>query len=201
MTLPLNDGGLASGLLFGIMFGFILEGAGFGSPRKLVAQFQWRDFAVFKVMMTAVVTAAAGLWLLEAIGWLAPGSVYVPTNFFWSVAAGGVLIGAGFAIGGYCPGTAAAGLASGRLDALAFIAGMVGGIWLFALVFDDIIPFYRAGAGPEGQTLPDLLDVPASVVIVALAAVAVLGYALALRVERSRGGPLGVTDILPGSRR
>ena len=157
MTLPLYDGGVASGLLFGLLFGFVLEGAGFGSPRKLVAQFQLRDFAVFKVMLTAVVVCALGLWLAQGAGWIKPGAVYVPTSFFWSIAGGGALIGAGFAIGGYCPGTAVAGLGSGRLDALVFIAGMVIGVWGFAALFDVVTPFYQAGKGPEGQTLPALL--------------------------------------------
>lgn len=196
MTFPLNDGGMTSGLLLGLLFGFILEGAGFASPRKLVAQFQLRDFAVFKVMMTAVVVAAFGLWLAEAAGVLKPNAVYVPTNFLWSIALGGALIGAGFAVGGYCPGTAAAGLAGGRFDALVFIGGMVVGVWIFAAAFEPMIPFYRAGQGPEGQTVAQLFGLPPLAVIVALALVAVAGFILAARLERRHGGPLTVEDVL-----
>jgi len=191
MTLPLYDGGVASGLLAGILFGFVLEGAGFGSPRKLVAQFQLRDWAVFKVMFTAVVVCAAGLWLAEAAGMIKPNAVYVPTLWFWAVAAGGALMGAGFAIGGYCPGTSAAGLASGRVDAVVFIIGMVGGIWLFAAFFDGLRPLYGAAKGPDGQSLDALLGLPAIVVIGILAAVCAVGYAVARRFESRRGGPLG----------
>ncbi len=191
MTLPLFDGGVASGLLAGILFGFVLEGAGFASPRKLTAQFQLRDWAVFKVMVTAVVVCAAGLWLAEALGLMKAHAVFVPTLWFWAVAGGGALIGAGFAIGGYCPGTSAAGLASGRIDALVFIVGMVGGVWLFAAFFDDMRPFYGAGRGPEGQTIDSLIGVPSIFIILILAVVCGAGYALARRFESRHGGPLG----------
>ncbi|MCO5126332.1 MAG: hypothetical protein M9957_03165 [Rhodobacteraceae bacterium] len=62
MSFPLYDLGLPSGLLAGLLFGYALEAAGFGSPRKLTAQFSLRDFAVFKVMFTAVLVAAIGLY-------------------------------------------------------------------------------------------------------------------------------------------
>lgn len=194
MSLPLYDGGIASALLTGILFGYVLEGSGFGSPRKMVAQFTLKDFAVFKVMFTAVIVAAVGLWLLEIGGLLKPGSFFVPTMYFGAFAVGGVLIGAGFAIGGYCPGTSATGLASGRLDALAFMAGMVAGVGIFAGVFEKIHAFYIFGQGPKGQTLSQLLGLPAIIILVALIVVAAAGFALANRLERRRGGPLTVED-------
>jgi len=196
MTLPLGDSGAVLALILGFFFGLVLEGAGFGSPRKLVAQFTLRDFAVFKVMMTAVVVAATGLWLLEAIGLIGSGALYVPTLFFWSIAGGGVLIGAGFAMGGYCPGTSAAGLASGRIDALAFIAGMVAGIGVFALLFDGLRPFYNAAQGAPRQTLDQLLGLPVPVILIVLAAAAVGGFLLARRLEGRFGGPLTSAQVL-----
>jgi cytosine/uracil/thiamine/allantoin permease len=158
--------------LTSLLFGFVLEGAGFDSPRKLVAQFTLKDFAVFKIMFTAVIVAAVGLWLFEASGLIKPRRFYVPTMYFGAFALGGLLIGAGFAIGGYCPGTSAAGLASGRLDALAFMAVMAAGIGFFAGVFEKIYAFYVSGQGPKGQTLPDLLGLPSVIILVALIAVA-----------------------------
>jgi uncharacterized membrane protein YedE/YeeE len=108
MNWPLYDNGVLSGPFLGLLFGLALEGAGFGSARKLTAQVTLRDFSVFKVMFTAVVVATIGLWLSEIFGLIAPHSVYIPTLFLWSMALGGVLIGTGFALGGYCPGTPAA---------------------------------------------------------------------------------------------
>lgn len=196
MSLPIYDGGAASGLLAGMLFGYVLEGAGFGSPRKLTAQFRLVDWSVFKVMFTAVIVAAAGLWLAEVSGSIGANAVYVPTLYFWAIAAGGALIGAGFAVGGYCPGTAAVGLGSGRIDAFVFILGMVAGTAVFAAVFAPLEAFYMAGQGPEGQTVSALIGMPDWVVLVALAVLAVVGWRIGSHFERRLGGPVTVDDVL-----
>ena len=200
MSWPLYDGGIWPAVLLGLLFGLALEGGGMGSPRKLAAQFTLRDFTIFKVMFSALIVAAVGLWLTGVLGGIAPRSVYIPTLFFWSVAAGGALIGAGFAIGGYCPGTSAVGLASGRWDALAFIAGMVAGVAVFAGVYDLIEPLYQAAPGPEGQTLDQLLGVPVPAILIVLTAVAVVGFWLGSRMEARFGGPLRAEDIVADGR-
>ncbi|MCF3972612.1 DUF6691 family protein [Paracoccus salsus] len=191
MEQPLYDSGVAAGLLAGVLFGYFLEAAGFGSPRKLTAQFRLQDWAVFKVMFTAVIVAATGLWLLDVFGVFGPDKIYVPTSFFWAIALGGLLIGAGFAIGGYCPGTSVAGLASGRLDALVFMVGMVLGVWVFAWAYEPLEWIYFAAEGPQGQSLSQLFGVPTWVILLALLAIAVAGFRIGSRLERRLGGPLG----------
>ncbi len=198
MTFPLYDNGMIAGLLAGILFGYVLEGAGFGSPRKLTAQFALRDWAVFKVMFTAVIVAAAGLWLAEAVGLIAANAVFVPTLFFWAIALGGLLIGAGFALGGYCPGTSTVGLFSGRADALVFIVGMILGTALFAAAFGPLDDLYRAAEGSDGQTLMDLTGLSTWVVLLMLVMVAVGGFTLGNWCERHFGGPLTADDIITG---
>ncbi|GBD41559.1 hypothetical protein HRbin39_00942 [bacterium HR39] len=196
MTLPLYDNGLLSGLFLGLLFGFALEAAGFGSPRRLTGQFLLRDWSVFKVMFTAVIVAALGLWLFQTLGWLGPGSYFVPGLLLYGTFFGGVLIGVGFMLGGYCPGTSAVGLASGRIDALVFMIGMVAGSAVYAAVFDWIRPFALATAGPGGWTLPQLFGVPDIVVIAALAVIAFLGWKLGTAMERRLGGPYRAEQIL-----
>jgi hypothetical protein len=200
MNLPLYDGGIASGLLSGILFGYVLESAGLGSPRKLTAQFRFTDWSVFKVMFTAIIVAATGLYAASATGLLPAGSYFIPTTFFWATLTGGVLVGAGMAIGGYCPGTSAVGLASGRLDSLFFMVGMVLGTGLFAGVFESIEGFYLAGQGPEAQTLDQLFGIPAWAVIAVLAVVAVLGFALGSWLERRTGGVITAEQLSDGER-
>lgn len=195
MTLPLYEGGPWLALLLGVLFGVVLEGAGFGSPRKLTAQFTLRDFTVFKVMFTAVVVAAIGLYVVEAIGASKPDGVYIPTLYLWSIALGGALIGAGFAVGGYCPGTSAVGCASGRADALVFILGMVIGVGVFAVLFEPLQALYWAAEGPKRQTLDALLGVPTPLLLAALAVIAAVGVWLGGRVERAFGGPLSVAEV------
>ncbi|MCB1900171.1 YeeE/YedE thiosulfate transporter family protein [Cognatazoarcus halotolerans] len=194
--MPFNDIGLASGLLCGFLFGYVLENAGFGSPCKLTAQFRMSDWSVFKVMFTAIVVAAVGLFVLRSIGLVAPGSMYVPPAFLGAVAIGGALIGAGFAVGGYCPGTSVVGLFSGRLDALLFSIGLVGGTWLFAGSFDAVEKWTTAGESTAGDTLPVALGVPEWVILVAMIAAAVMIFVIGGRIERHFNGPLDASAAM-----
>lgn len=123
---------LGIALLLGVGFGFSLERAGFGSARKLTAVFYLYDMAVTKVMFTAVVTAMAGLVILSSAGLLDLAALYVEPTHFVGAAIGGLVFGAGFVIGGYCPGTSIAGCATGRIDALVFAAGLLAGVYAFA---------------------------------------------------------------------
>ncbi len=198
MSLPIYDGGVAAGLLSGIVFGYILENAGFGSPCKLTAQFRFRDWSVFKVMFTAIVVAAVGLVALEALGVLRPNGVFVPSTFFWATLLGGVLIGAGFAFGGYCPGTSVVGFFSGRIDALVFMFGMLVGTGFFAGVHEKLAGLMRS-AKLEAKTLPQLLGLSEWVVLVALVVVAVVVFKLAGVLERRLGGPLDAEEIREGA--
>jgi len=195
MSWPLYESGFWAALLLGLLFGLALEGAGFGSARKLTAQFTLRDFAVFKVMFTAVLVAAAGLWALESAGVIGPRSVFIPTLYLWAIAAGGALIGTGFVIGGYCPGTCVVAVASGRLDALGFVAGMIAGVWAFAAGFDALRPFYLAAEGPAGQTLDRLLNVPEPVVLAVLIVIAAVGFWLGSLAEQRFGGPIRAEEV------
>ncbi|MBI2348876.1 MAG: YeeE/YedE family protein [Deltaproteobacteria bacterium] len=95
------DMGLAFALIAGLLFGFFLERAGFGSARKLTAIFYLQDFAVLKVMFTAVVVGAVGLLLLGGAELLDSDLLAIPPTYLWPQAVGGLLIGLGFVLGGY----------------------------------------------------------------------------------------------------
>ena len=88
-------------LLLGFFFGFFLERAGFSSAKKLTAQFYFKDFSVLKVMFTAIVVTMLGVAYLAASGWLDMSQVYVPLTFLGPQITGGLLLGAGFILGGY----------------------------------------------------------------------------------------------------
>jgi hypothetical protein len=188
---PLNSGGVASGLACGVLFGYVLESAGFGSPRKLTAQFALTDWSVFKVMFTAIVVAALGLWLLRLMGLMAADSVFVPPALVMASAVGGALVGAGFAIGGYCPGTSAVGLASGRLDALVFIIGLLIGTALFAAVYGPALRSLMAmGELIDGDTFSDAYGVREPLVLGVLALALVGIFYLGSWFESRSSGPI-----------
>ena len=149
---------LAIAALLGLGFGIALERAGFASARRLTAVFYLYDMAVVKVMFTAIVTAMAGLAVLAGVGALDLSELYVEPTFLTAQLVGGLVFGAGFIIGGYCPGTTIAAMASGRKDGYAFAAGMLAGVLAYAELTPGIETWIRANATPD-LTLPALTGI------------------------------------------
>lgn len=149
---------LGIALALGVGFGFCLERAGFGSARKLTAVFYLWDMAVVKVMFTAIVTAMVGLFLLSAGGWMDLGELYLEPTHFAAQAIGGLVFGAGFIIGGYCPGTSVAAVMTGRKDGMAFALGMLAGVTAYAEFTPGIEAWIKAGSRGE-MTLPSITGI------------------------------------------
>jgi hypothetical protein len=133
---------MVAALLVGAGFGFVLERGGFGRADNLAAIFYGRDFRVMRVMFTAIVTAMLGLYLCDLLGVMPLGSIGLLDTYLLPQLAGGLLLGAGFIIGGYCPGTSVVATMSGKLDGLAFIVGLFGGSVVFTLGYDVLRPFH-----------------------------------------------------------
>jgi uncharacterized membrane protein YedE/YeeE len=170
----------------GLGFGFFLERAGFGSARKLAAQFYLYDMSVFKVMFTAIVTAMLGVTYLGWIGWLDLDLVYLVPTYLWPQVVGGLVLGVGFVIGGYCPGTSVAALATGRIDAMVYALGIFAGTFVYAEVYPSIKGFVNADA--MGQvTLPGLFGLPWGLVVFVVVVIAVAGFWGATKIERWAG--------------
>jgi len=181
-----EDFSLLVAVLIGIGFGFFLERAGFGSARKLVAQFYLTDLAVFKVMFTAIVTAMLGAGALSWMNVLDLSEVYLTPTFWAPQIAGGLLLGAGFVIGGYCPGTSIAAAATGRIDGLVCALGILAGTFTFAGLFPWLKGLYLAGSAGE-LTLPQLLNLPYGLVASAVLAIALAAFYAATLIERRVG--------------
>ena len=193
MTLPLytsdafsEDLSLLVAVLIGIGFGFFLERAGFGSARKLVAQFYLTDLAVFKVMFTAIITAMLGLYVLSFLNVLDLSAVYLAPTHWAPQIVGGLLLGAGFVIGGYCPGTSIAAAATGRIDGLVCALGIVSGTLTFSALFPWLKDFYLSTDAGE-MTLPQFLGLPHGLVVVAVVVMALCGFRAASFIERRIG--------------
>lgn len=150
---------LVLGFGFGFLFGVALEQAGFGNSRKLTAQFYLHDMAVYKVMFTAVVTSMFLTAVSAALGILDFGQLYIPATFLWPQIIGGTLLGMGFTLGGYCPGTSVVAVGSGKLDGLIYVGGFMAGLLIFPLIFDNIEGLYNAGSLGI-VTLYDWVDIP-----------------------------------------
>lgn len=173
MTFPLDVlkeapqlGWLVS-LLVGFGFGYVLERAGFGRSTKLAAQFYLTDLTVLKVMFSAIVTAGLGLVLFHGVGLVDAEAIAreaASTTLVWPMVLGGLLLGVGFVVSGYCPGTSMVATASGNVDGLVALVGVIAG----GVVYGEVYPFIAdfARSGDLGQTyLPDVLGLPRAVVM------------------------------------
>jgi uncharacterized protein len=117
--------------IIGIGFGFVLEQSGFSSSRKLAGVFYGYDTVVLKVFFTGAITCMLGLLFFSLFDWVDLSLVYVNPTYLPSAIIGGVVMGAGFIIGGYCPGTSFCGASIGKIDGLVFVAGLFIGVAIF----------------------------------------------------------------------
>jgi rhodanese-related sulfurtransferase len=173
--------------VIGIGFGFFLERAGFGSARKLAAQFYFTDLSVLKVMFTAIITAMGGLYALSRLGLVDLSLVYLTPTFLAPQIAGGLILGFGFVIGGYCPGTSCVAAATGRIDGMVYLGGMVAGL----LGFAEVYPFFAKWlhATPMGTiTLPKLTSLPYGVLVFGVILMALGAFLAAEWAEKRFGG-------------
>ncbi len=173
-----TDVSLIIAFIIGIAFGFALERGGFGRATILAAQFYFSNMRVLKVMFTAIVTAMLGLFFLSVIGFLDLSLIYLtPTNVMPNLV-GGLVAGVGFVIGGYCPGTSIVAVATGKIDALVYVIGMLFGIFVFGEMFPSIENFFNSTA-MGSVTLPQFLNIPYGVVVFLVVLMAVGAFASA----------------------
>jgi len=178
-----DEASLVVAFVIGIGFGFFLERGGFGSARKLTSQFYLDDLAVFKVMFTAIVTAMLGVFYLSWLGILDLSLVDLVTTNLWPQIVGGLVLGFGFVIGGYCPGTSLVAAVTGRIDGLVFILGVMAGVFAFGEAFPLLKGFYESGDFGK-LTLPQAFHLPYGLVVFLVVVMAVGGFMGAEWVER-----------------
>jgi hypothetical protein len=151
-------------LAIGFAFGFVLESAGFGDARRLAAQFYFRELVVLKVMFTGIVVAMTLVFLSTALGLLDYDEVWVNPTYLWPGIVGGLIMGLGFIIGGYCPGTSLVSLATLKVDGTFFVLGVITGV----LAFGDTVAYFNSfwNSSFMGRfTLPELFGLDTGVVV------------------------------------
>ncbi len=171
-------------LLIGIAFGYLLEKGGFGNSRKLVSQFYFTDWAVLKVMFTAIIVAMLGLLYLNWMGILDLNKVYIVPTYFWAQMFGGALLGFGFIFGGYCPGTSIVSAVTGKIDGMVFVLGVFIGTMLFGDVLYDWLEGIYFSGNMGKVTLPEFFGMNAGVIAFIIVLIAVGAFWIAEKTEK-----------------
>lgn len=141
-----NELNLVVAIFIGIAFGFVLEQAGFSTSKKLVGLFYGYDFTVLRVFFTAGLVAMVGVVVFDHFGIIDISLIYINPTFLWSAIVGGLIMGMGFVVGGFCPGTSVCAAAIGKIDAMIFIAGSFIGVYSFAEGYPLFEGLYKAAS-------------------------------------------------------
>lgn len=172
------DFSLVIAFAIGIGFGFALERGGFGNARILASQFYFTDMRVLKVMFSAIVTAMLGVFFFVAFGWLDLSLVYYTDTNLIPQIVGGLILGVGFVVGGYCPGTSCVSAATGRIDGVIYLLGVMAGIFVFGEIFPLIEGFYYS-SNMGRVFLPDYLGMSYGMIVFLVVLMAVGAFAAA----------------------
>lgn len=165
------------GFVIGGFFGAFLFLGGLANPDKIVGTLRLKDFHAMRTIAVFLLVSIFGTWVLEMLG-LAHFSVKPAA--FASVLLGGALLGVGFGLTGYCPGTGLACAAAGRLDAFIAVIGMILGALAYILIYTSIAMPLDKVANYGKVMLPEITGTPRAVWVVVL----VVGGGLALYLTR-----------------
>jgi len=144
---------LLYGIMTGFLFGFLMQKAHVIRYEKQVGAMRLIDFTIFKFMLSAIIVAMVGIYALKGQGMA---ELSVKTTILGANIIGGIFFGMGWAVVGYCPGTAAGAVGEGRWDALSGILGMIVG----AMAYAEAYPLMKKTVLTWGNfgkvTLPDV---------------------------------------------
>jgi rhodanese-related sulfurtransferase len=174
---------LVVALLLGIGFGIVLEQAGFSSSRRLAGVFYGYDVTVLRVFFTAGVTAMSGVLLLGYFGLLDTDAIYVNPLWLYPAIVGGLIMGVGFILGGYCPGTSICAAAIGKIDGMFFVGGGILGIFAFGELYPLYEKFYESSSFGAVKVF-DSLGISQGLFAFLLIAVAIGAFIVATIIEK-----------------
>jgi uncharacterized membrane protein YedE/YeeE len=128
-------------LFIGIAFGFILERGGFANSKHIASVFYFRNLRVSHTMVATILTTSTWMIIAIYLGWVDFNKVFIPSTYLMPYVVGGALFGIGMVMSGWCPGTAVAGIATGKVDAAVFGLGLLAGMLFYFGIYDYIADF------------------------------------------------------------
>ncbi|MBF0239232.1 MAG: YeeE/YedE family protein [SAR324 cluster bacterium] len=195
------SGSYVVALLIGLGFGAVLEMSGFGDSRKLAGQFYLKDMTVLKVMFTGIIVTATLIFTATSLGFLDFDRVWVNPTYMVPGIVGGLVMGVGFVIGGFCPGTSVVAMSTLKIDGLFFVLGVLFGVFLFSESVGSFDTFWRS-TDMGRFTLADLFGIDAGIVLLGLILIALAAFYGAEISEKFFGGkiPLAKISLMPRNR-
>jgi len=173
--------------LIGFAFGFTLEMSGFGDSRKLAAQFYFTELTVLKVMFTAIAVAMTLIFGAVGLGILNFGQVWVNPTYLSSGILGGLIMGVGFIVGGFCPTTSLASASTGKIDGMFFMLGGFFGAFLFGETEQLFTNWYNNSGYFGRLTLDQVFGIPVGWVVLLVVLMALFMFWGAEQLERIFG--------------
>ncbi len=170
-------------LLIGAAFGFILEASGFSSSRNIAGVFYGYNFVVLRVFFTAMIVAMVGLLFFSYFGWIDLNLVFVLPTYVNAMLLGGFIMGLGFVIGGFCPGTSYTAVAIGKIDGMVFAIGTFVGVLIFSEAFPLFENFYTAN-NLGGITIGEMFSVTNEVVAFIFVIMAIVAFYVTWLIEK-----------------
>ncbi len=163
---------LVYGLVTGFLFGFIMQRAEVIRFDKQVGAIRLIDFTIVKFMLSAIIVAMIGIYLMKDLGVIS--ALDIKGASLGANIIGGIIFGIGWALVGYCPGTAAGAVGEGRWDAGIGLIGMLVGAAVYAELYPALTKSVLAWGNLGRLTLPDVFGLNHWIVIILLIAVYVL---------------------------
>lgn len=186
-------------ILIGAAFGFVLERVGATNPTVITGMLTLRRLNLMKTILLAIGTGSVLMFGGQMIGLVDVGHMDIKATYA-GVFIGGLLLGAGWAAAGYCPGTGVAAAATGRRDAMIYIIGGLLGaaaymasypMWKGAGLLDDLAGGKVSLGSVPGSDYAGLWTVRGDILGLVLG-VAFIALAFALP-QSLAGAPVGKT--------
>ena len=147
---------LALGFCVGLFFGGFLFLSGLANPDKIIGTLRLKDLHALRVILLFLLVGMVGTWLLGLGGWA---NLSIKPASLIANAVGGALLGIGFGMTGFCPGTGLACMVSGRIDALVTVIGMLLGALVYILTYPLFMPWLDSFYDYGKATLPEVSQV------------------------------------------
>ena len=159
---------LIYGLVTGIIFGFLLQKGRVIRYEKQIGALRLLDMTIVKFMLTTVLVAMVGVYLLVDLG-LA--KLSIKSTVLGGNIIGGLIFGIGWGLLGYCPGTQLGALGEGRWDAIWGVLGMLLGAGIFAEFYPALKNTVLQWGDYGKITIPQILGVNHWIIIFLLIAI------------------------------